>query len=246
MTNRDVIDDLADLLYPQPDRGSVLTNPRLGPDSERDRGDISADDLVHVGAADVDEQDLGEEFGQDLHGDELDDEAFEAACEDVAQQRREFVENLRLAQDNATDFYEFDPLIGEIAAARRDQREAEQRLRLLLAYAREFTPRPHPLAELARVTGMSTSGVRTAYADTEIAEVTARIGRPGRDHVMALRTDTGPEVCAAFGGRRNHRGAGCGNPPTLAGGAPHTDKQFAVCTAHAWMVSNPQPLAPVR
>lgn len=54
---------------------------------------------------------------------------------------------------------------------------AEQRLLLLLAYAREFVaPHPYTLADLARPAGMSISGVRTSYGQDEIREVARRIG----------------------------------------------------------------------
>ncbi len=71
----------------------------------------------------------------------------------------------------------YDPVLGEIAGARRAVVEAQQQLRLLLAYAREFvTPRPYTLAHLAHAAGMSISGVRTAYGSNEIQEVARRIG----------------------------------------------------------------------
>lgn len=70
-----------------------------------------------------------------------------------------------------------DPLIGEIANARAEIREAEQRLRLLLAYGREFVePRPYTLDSLAQAAGMSVSGVRTAYDNEEIFTVAKLIG----------------------------------------------------------------------
>jgi hypothetical protein len=54
---------------------------------------------------------------------------------------------------------------------------AEAQVRLLIAYGREFTrPRPYRLEDLARAAGMSISGVRTAYDEDEIAEVTRLTG----------------------------------------------------------------------
>ncbi len=51
-------------------------------------------------------------------------------------------------------------------------RAAEQDLRLLVAYGREFAePRPYRLDDLARAAGMSISGVRTAYDHDEVARV---------------------------------------------------------------------------
>jgi hypothetical protein len=70
-----------------------------------------------------------------------------------------------------------DPLISQIASARTEIREAEQRLRLLLAYGREFVePRPYTLDSLAQAAGMSVSGVRTAYDNEEIFTVAKLIG----------------------------------------------------------------------
>jgi hypothetical protein len=50
-------------------------------------------------------------------------------------------------------------------------------MRRLLAYGREFTrPRPYRLADLADASGMSISGVRTAYDDHEIQQVAQATG----------------------------------------------------------------------
>src|SRR6266705_2967895 len=63
-----------------------------------------------------------------------------------------------------------DEVRGDIAARAEDERA----VLLLLAYAREFAePRPYRLEDLARAAGMSISGIRTAYDDDEIGEVTA-------------------------------------------------------------------------
>jgi hypothetical protein len=67
------------------------------------------------------------------------------------------------------------------AACRKEQ--AEQDLRLLIAYAREFVrPRPYRLTDLAQAAGMSVSGVRTAYDQRDIervAELLAETAEPG-------------------------------------------------------------------
>ena len=75
-----------------------------------------------------------------------------------------------------------DPLLTEIRNARRRKLQAEQDLRTLIAYGREFTrPRPYRLEDLARAAGMSISGIRTAYDEDEIAEVSRLTGtRPRR------------------------------------------------------------------
>ena len=76
----------------------------------------------------------------------------------------------------------YDPLLGEIAAARNAMLAAETRMRPLIAYGREFTrPRPYRLEDLARAAGMSISGIRTAYDEDEIADVARLTGaRPAR------------------------------------------------------------------
>lgn len=215
MTKRDVVDDLVDLVHPQ-----------LGP---------------WTAAAPGDDPDT-----------EIDQDAHEAVRDDIDRARRDFEENLRAAQevdpivwspDDLTS-QSFDPLIDEICRARRDLQEAEGRLRLLLAYAREFTVRAYPLADLARASGMSQSGVRTAYTPTEIAEVTSRVRRNPRD-IIGLRGDTGRDECAVISGKRNQAAANCVGEPTTIGGAPRTDQLFHVCAAHAYLVSNPRPMTDV-
>jgi hypothetical protein len=74
-----------------------------------------------------------------------------------------------------------DPLLTEIRAARRRIRVAEQELRLLIAYGRDFArPRPYKLEDLAEAAGYSVSGIRTAYGTDEVAEVMRRTGTTPR------------------------------------------------------------------
>ena len=110
-----------------------------------------------------------------------DDEAtgWRAWADGEVRDREAYEERLRLTWEHEDDF---DPLLGEIAAARDEMLAAEARMRLLIAYGREFTrPRPYRLEDLARAAGMSISGVRTAYDDDEVAEVVRLSGaRPAR------------------------------------------------------------------
>jgi hypothetical protein len=114
-------------------------------------------------------------------GHPLEPDIWSAVVDDVEQVRQAAIQNWEAALDAEAEVDDegtlYDPVLSEIAAARREVIEAEQRLRLLLAYAREFVaPRPYTLADLARSAGMSISGVRTSYGQDEIREVARRIG----------------------------------------------------------------------
>jgi len=88
-------------------------------------------------------------------------------------ERAELAGQLRLARDEGGE----DPLLAVVERARDRMLAAERDLRLLRAYAREFAePGPYRLEDLARAAGMSISGIRTAYDDDQIGEVTAITG----------------------------------------------------------------------
>src|ERR1700738_4643910 len=79
-------------------------------------------------------------------GDEPD--GWSALYEEVASDREAYEQGLRLTWEHEDDFA---PLLGEIAAARDAMLAAEARMRLLIAYGREFTrPRPYRLAGAGR------------------------------------------------------------------------------------------------
>jgi hypothetical protein len=124
---------------------------------------------------------LPEEPGE--FADDSEATGWSAMREDAAEEREAYEQGLRLAWDHDHDF---DPLLGEIEAARNEMLAAEARMRLLIAYGREFTrPRPYRLEDLARA-AMSISGVRTAYDDEEVAEVARLTGaRPARRPAQA-------------------------------------------------------------
>jgi hypothetical protein len=81
-----------------------------------------------------------------------------------------------------------DRILTEIAEQARLRKEAEQRLRYLVAYAREFIyPRPYKLVDLARAAGLSISGTRILYADTEVDAIATALHRA---HLAVTRTGT--------------------------------------------------------
>ena len=62
-----------------------------------------------------------------------------------------------------------DALLAALADTRRRKDQAACDMRLLLAHAREIvTPRPYRLADLAQATGLSISGIRTAYTASDV------------------------------------------------------------------------------
>lgn len=95
-------------------------------------------------------------------------------CHEVDSRRREYSEHLRLSCEQQN----VDPLLMEIINTRADKHSGQERMRLLLAYAREFaSPHPYTLDDLAEAAGMSTSDVRTAYDDAETNRVATLIGQ---------------------------------------------------------------------
>ena len=77
---------------------------------------------------------LPEEPGE--FADDSEAAGWSAMREGVAEEREAYEQSLRLTWDHDGDF---DPLLGEIAAARDAMLAAEARMRLLIAYGREFT-----------------------------------------------------------------------------------------------------------
>ena len=82
-----------------------------------------------------------------------------------------------------------DALLEALRAVRLHKEKADQDMRLLLAYAREHVqPRPYRLADLAQATGMSISGVRTAYSQADTDQAAQVIGADGQRHIQQATT----------------------------------------------------------
>jgi hypothetical protein len=137
-----------------------------------------------------------------------------------------------------------DALLDTIRVVRQRKEQADQDMRLLLAYAREHvTPRPYRLADLAKAAGMSISGVRTAYTQADItraARLTSGIRFRQLETVITglLAHSTGHALPAG----RNHEPsppitASCEcrwdpAPRSVNGSGPYT--QAASCGQHRW------------
>jgi hypothetical protein len=66
-----------------------------------------------------------------------------------------------------------------IRATRHRWLQAEEELRALIAYGREFSyPRPYRLIDLADAAGLSVSGVRISYDIDDVRQVADQLGRP--------------------------------------------------------------------
>ena len=106
------------------------------------------------------------------------DDGFLALRDQIAEAQQSTQENLRIGWEH----FDQDPLISALAGARRAKEQAEQEIRELLAYGREFVqPRPYTLGDLATAAGMSISGVRTAYQHRDVDAVTGATGAKPRD-----------------------------------------------------------------
>ena len=72
-----------------------------------------------------------------------------------------------------------DPFLDAIRQARAVREGADEAIRVLLAYAREVaTPRPYRLNDLAEASGLSISGVRTAYSAADVQFARTVLGSP--------------------------------------------------------------------
>ncbi|MFF9171767.1 MULTISPECIES: hypothetical protein [unclassified Streptomyces] len=102
------------------------------------------------------------------------EDCYADACEQVEEQRKRDALHL----ESASDDLKVDPLLLALDDLKAQKEAVDAQIRQLLAWGREFHGnRPYGLEELARHAGYSASGVRTAYGETEIRQVSAQIGR---------------------------------------------------------------------
>ncbi|WP_221321004.1 hypothetical protein [Actinoplanes sp. L3-i22] len=110
--------------------------------------------------------------------DEDEHDGFFDMRDQAARDQEETAEQLRLSWEEG----QVDPLIYALADARQAKEQAEELIRELLAYGREFVqPRPYTLGDLAKAAGMSISGVRTAYGHRDVDAVTEATGAKPRE-----------------------------------------------------------------
>jgi hypothetical protein len=91
-----------------------------------------------------------------------------------------------------TSWQASDPVLAALRAARARRDQADRDIRILLAYARELaTPRPYRLGDLAAATGMSLSGVRTAYTGHDVSAARRLLRDISPAHDAAQRPEDG-------------------------------------------------------
>ncbi|MEV5485668.1 hypothetical protein [Streptomyces sioyaensis] len=111
------------------------------------------------------------------------------ACKQAESLRTEEAERLEAASEGL----DADPLLLALEDARARKAAADAEIRRLLAYGREFHgPRPYRLDSLAQASGMTISGIRTAYGTGEIEEVVHAIHREPNRRTAKEPAQDGP------------------------------------------------------
>ncbi|ATM24652.1 hypothetical protein SMD44_p10153 (plasmid) [Streptomyces alboflavus] len=111
----------------------------------------------------------------------------EIALEIIDQDERDrtaYAENLRLSFSETG----YDPVMSEIEATRRRRDREDAHLRYLLAYAGQFATSKYLQSDLARLSGMSQSGVSTAATDAHVEYVQQHTGLPRRQPTKKPRS----------------------------------------------------------
>jgi hypothetical protein len=107
-------------------------------------------------------------------GDVTPEDLYPDALEEAEQARESYAFALEAQRDDLQE----DPLLIALSNARAAREAADRDIRRLLAYGREFHgDRPYKLEPLAQASGLTPSGVRTAYGSNEIDTVAHCIGR---------------------------------------------------------------------
>ncbi|MEU9117264.1 hypothetical protein AB0D04_37325 [Streptomyces sp. NPDC048483] len=107
------------------------------------------------------------------------------ACQQTEHLRTEEAERLEAASEGL----DADPLLLALEDARARKAAADAEIRRLLAYGREFLgTRPYRLESLAQASGMTVSGIRTAYGTDAIDEVQHAIRREPNRHTAKSAT----------------------------------------------------------
>ncbi|MGY5124351.1 hypothetical protein [Streptomyces nigrescens] len=111
------------------------------------------------------------------------------ACEQAEHLRIEEAERLEAASDGL----DADPLLLALEDAKARKAEADAEIRRLLAYGREFHgARPYRLESLAQSSGMTVSGIRTAYGSDEVKDVEHAVRREPNRRIAKSSTRGGP------------------------------------------------------
>jgi len=96
----------------------------------------------------------------------LDDDAVN---KNIQEERESYARQLRNVRDRGLEIAEPDPVLGALMHATHDIRVADERRRVLIAYANKVLPgRGYSLDAIAGACDMSASGVRTAFTDRHI------------------------------------------------------------------------------
>ncbi|MEU6071941.1 hypothetical protein ABZ864_47865 [Streptomyces sp. NPDC047082] len=120
-------------------------------------------------------------------GDVTPEDLYPDAYDQAAAEREEY----KVALQAQCDDLEEDALLLAIGNARAAKEAADREIRLLLAYGREFHgERPYKLEPLAQASGYTVSGIRTAYADQDVAMVTRGIERRPNSRRYQAQEDT--------------------------------------------------------
>ncbi|WP_139128813.1 hypothetical protein [Micromonospora nigra] len=108
------------------------------------------------------------------HADDHETDLYERQLKEVLTCRADTVRRLR----EVWTTHDYDPLLFALGEQQRVKAAAEERIRLLVAYAREFvSPRPYTQEALAAEMEASPSAVRGAYDHQDVEIVASATGR---------------------------------------------------------------------